>query len=186
MQELEENQVFEFQANEVSPKAKKIKTSKKLGVLEKIENLGSFNAFVEEPKTPESRNKWGFREQPKTPPAPPGFKIKSLVPRDIAGKKTKKNMKKIGAKKNIPERKNYLAKPVFTTSGEFLEEPFVFDTNCIGLSKNSQISIASLNVDKKSKKIEQNSNPALKFKESAYSRKGIVRDNSKKSLGKKN
>lgn len=187
-EELSDERVFVFKgAEQNEPKAKKIKSVKKLSVLEKI---GS-NNFAEHPKTPETKNKWGFKETSKTPPPPIGMKVSKLISKEILAKKLSKKKKTI--MENIQEPATSLPRPVWTSSGTFLEEsiekpkPFKFDMDYVNLKSQGKTKFAfetsaRASTTNKKKKQKDQVPAALDFKQSAIYRKGTMRDNSKKNL----
>lgn len=185
--DIEDTTVIAKSTTDLVPKTKKIKANRKLDVLGKIENHGGFNAFLEEPRTPTSKNKWGFKELPKTPPSA-GFKIKSLVSKQLSIRTVKKREK--SGEKKIPDSKNFLGKPVWTSSGEFLEEPYKNDSKQIHLTSarndvSTQFFVTALCPDKKKNKTaSQEKTAAWNFKQNAFNRKGMIRSNSKKLLEK--
>lgn len=141
------------------------------------------------PKTPESKNKWGFKEKDKTPPPPFGMKISKMISKDILFKKSVKKIKKPNIP-NIQEPTNSLPRPVWTSSGEFLEEPiekpkpFEFDMDYVNLKSqgNSNFKFQSSASPTNKKKKQKDQVSAVNFKQVALYRKGIARDDSKKNL----
>ncbi|CAO1428919.1 unnamed protein product [Diamesa serratosioi] len=164
---------------------------KKLNVLKKIENPTQFNE-VPQTQAAQRSNIFGLEELAKIPPPAPAGKIKTMIPKelDIVSKKRKRNT----SKKSYAEPKNALPRPVWTSSGMFMEEPstpFKFSESTYvalkGTGTSTEFGVMSFDggMKRKQQKVkEQDSTAPMSFKTKAMFRKDNYRDGSKKGMAK--
>ncbi|CAO1433604.1 unnamed protein product [Diamesa hyperborea] len=145
---------------------------KKLNVLKKIENPTKMLDVPQPQLAPQSKIS-GLEELAKIPPPAPAGKIKALIPKelDIVSKKRKRNQNK----KVYAEPKNALPRPVWTSSGMFMEEPmtpFKFQENSYvalqGTGTSTEFGVMSFEGGKKrQQKKEQDTTAPMNFKTKA-------------------
>ncbi|CAO1428070.1 unnamed protein product [Diamesa tonsa] len=145
---------------------------KKLNVLKKIENPTKMLDVPQAQSAPQSKIS-GLEELAKIPPPAPAGKIKALIPKelDIVSKKRKRNQNK----KVYAEPKNALPRPVWTSSGMFMEEPmtpFKFQENSYvalqGTGTSTEFGVMSFEGGKKrQQKKEQDTTAPMNFKTKA-------------------